>query len=961
MHRLGFYLGLLLCGSSPLCGYSAPPGVGAVDQSANDLPGSQSELGSSTLQWIGELASPEYSLRREAFMKLWEAGTAALPAVRAAAADADQQIAGTARVLELLLKLEIRPRDNAELAELLQMSRQAMHRAIMSLAEKGHWRLATELLRSNESVLDAYRKSGRSEWLCMVVQSAFDQGDALLAWPIVQQLLDPVQSQWIAARMELDFAPSAAPADVDSQALALLFRNQFEQAWALNPSPSVQLRIIFLSGRWEWLQNDSLRALYGSGDSHSIAGRAKQAAYAYLAEDIDHSQELLAEVLTELDIAAAQQAADPVANPLAPPTAEPQPPLLPAAKPNALQQQIAGSVDTGKEELLVALLICGQGDAVHKLLKVDDDRKNLVYFGVRLDYDRALSAFGLKSDFSDYDAWLDKTLEELLPTLKGAGPARSFDNFQHLCELASLMVAMGRVDEGLRLYGKLIDATHSVPEAYREQTWTSLANLGRQTQFRSHLIRLLDRRDSELTPEVRKRFFTALFPEWYSIAPALWQTAPPQLIQRPSASDQPEQLESNHANAEPPKSHPLRPQLLVERRWELMERLWRYDRGLISENPSAPLVENWLKNAMRDASQIDESGSTSASHALARIALHMGLKSLAMVIAKSGKGRSAISEVAEVTMLNKDYAAANVLWESAIRSDPWRHDWILQDITALAMVGEQEKSQLLERSRWLRPLAVQRSGAAYWTMAVNLQEEGAIEQARDYAYAAFAQLDVDNPQLLPTGRTYADILQELEDYARSADVHRATNLMLLNQSGTGYQLSTLQHVVSEEFLARAVAELDMGNVEEALRAVERFEHLRPAGIEICEHTYRRLLKNGQQSAAEQLLERCSQRMLEHLVRWPKDAGSHNNLAWMFARCNVRLDEALEHAERAVALADSAPTYIDTLAETHYRLGHYDEALRFAEKCAALDPRHDHYRKQLHRFRQVDRTQATPVE
>ena len=937
-------LGLVLvscCASSH--SWAAPPDDARAADANNQPQPADAGADQRHQDWVSDLAAPEYNSRRDAFMSLWEQGSSALPAVRRAAGDADQQIAAAARVLELLLRLEISPKDNAELAELLQTSRVALHRAIMSLAEKGHWRLAEELLRSNESMLEAYRKSGRCEWLCMVVQSAYEQGDVRKAWPILQQLLSPVQAEWIAVQAGIPPQATAHKRDVDSQALAFLFRKEYDKAWQLQPSMAIQQRIIFLSGRWQWLQNDALRAAMGSAAGQTLEARAKQAAYAYLANEVQQSDETLQAVLKEL----AERG----------PASADQPPAEEEPKP-ALRRPVRAEdlLERRTQELIVALLICGQGDAVRELISQDKQRENLMYYGVRLEYDRALAAFGLSADLSGYDAWLDATMIALAPTLRKAGAGRGIDEFQQLCELSAFLVSMGKVQEGLRLYEKLMDATVAAPEAQRDESWSYLATQGRQTQFRSHLIRLLDKRDGDLSPEARNRFFTVLYPEWRTIASSLWNTAPPELVQRfagqpPSSEASPTQEPQSETKPKPPSAR------RQARRWELMERLWRFDRELVNEYLSQALVENWLKSAHREASQIEDATVAATSASMSDIAMRLGLRASALSFAKAGKGRSALADVAEIYMHEKSFENASLLWEGAIRSDPWRHDWLLQNISALSMIGEQEKAQALEDSRWLRPLAVERPGAAYWTIAVNLQETGLTEQARDYAYAAFIQQAPDSPQFLSTTRTYAQILQDMDDFSTSADVHRAGNLMLLSQFNPGYPLATLQHIVSEEFLARALSEIDAGDIPSALNRIERFEQLRPSGIEICEHAYPRLVKRGAQADADRLLERCSSRMLKHLEQWPQDAGSHNNLAWMYARCERHLDEALKHAQLAVELSEDAPTYIDTLAETHFRLGHLDEALRLAEKCTALDPRHDHYQQQLQRFREARRAHS----
>jgi tetratricopeptide (TPR) repeat protein len=275
-------------------------------------------------------------------------------------------------------------------------------------------------------------------------------------------------------------------------------------------------------------------------------------------------------------------------------------------------------------------------------------------------------------------------------------------------------------------------------------------------------------------------------------------------------------------------------------------------------------------------------------------------------------------------------------------------------------LGEDDKAQTLEASRWLRPLAADRLGFSYVQVASSLNEAGRHALASEYGQAAFAMYDPDSSQFIQSAREYSESLRELEDFSTCAKVHRAANLMLLQERNLGYPLVALQHFVADAFLTQAIAEVDAGHIDTAWDCIARFEKLRPAGIEICELTYPRLVRQGQQAAADQLLERCSQRMLGHLQKWPDDAGSHNNLAWMFARCNQRLDEARQHAEIAVKLSEGAPTYIDTLAEILFRQGEIDRAIELAEQCIRLDPRHFHYRKQLDLFRTARRDQQSPT-
>jgi hypothetical protein len=63
-------------------------------------------------------------------------------------------------------------------------------------------------------------------------------------------------------------------------------------------------------------------------------------------------------------------------------------------------------------------------------------------------------------------------------------------------------------------------------------------------------------------------------------------------------------------------------------------------------------------------------------------------------------------------------------------------------------------------------------------------------------------------------------------------------------------------------------------------------------------------------------------------------GALNNLAWMLAMRQERLDEALDLAEQAVD-AMPTPTFIDTLGFVHFQRGEYDEAIRAYERSVGM--------------------------
>ena len=92
--------------------------------------------------------------------------------------------------------------------------------------------------------------------------------------------------------------------------------------------------------------------------------------------------------------------------------------------------------------------------------------------------------------------------------------------------------------------------------------------------------------------------------------------------------------------------------------------------------------------------------------------------------------------------------------------------------------------------------------------------------------------------------------------------------------------------------------------------------------------------------------------IEHAARFPFDATSCNNLAWVAAMNGQRLDEALQLSELAVYVEPDSAIYRDTLAEVLFQLGRKEEALQVEESCVLDDPSQWHLHQQIEKYREA---------
>jgi predicted Zn-dependent protease len=87
-----------------------------------------------------------------------------------------------------------------------------------------------------------------------------------------------------------------------------------------------------------------------------------------------------------------------------------------------------------------------------------------------------------------------------------------------------------------------------------------------------------------------------------------------------------------------------------------------------------------------------------------------------------------------------------------------------------------------------------------------------------------------------------------------------------------------------------------------------------------------------------------------LARIGPDAGALNDLAWFLAKHNLFLPQALQAAERAVALSPREAGILDTLAEVHFRMGHPGQAIALEARVLAMKPRNQVLKDHLARYR-----------
>lgn len=144
----------------------------------------------------------------------------------------------------------------------------------------------------------------------------------------------------------------------------------------------------------------------------------------------------------------------------------------------------------------------------------------------------------------------------------------------------------------------------------------------------------------------------------------------------------------------------------------------------------------------------------------------------------------------------------------------------------------------------------------------------------------------------------------------------------------------------------AVARQD---VEEVRAQVEQLFRLDPIDIDLGEKVLEAMREAGMKELALEILERIYQAGNSHLEKFPLDVGMANNLAWVLALSDHRLDDALRLSKRAVFYEPDSTVYRDTLAEVLFRLDRKSEAIAIEKACLLDDPSEWHVHEQIMRF------------
>jgi tetratricopeptide (TPR) repeat protein len=875
------------------------------------------EGGDAAARLVEQLAEPEFALRRRAFHKLWELGGDAVPVLQQAQAASNRQVADSVNVLLVLHRLGIR-RGDASLNSMVDLLTNLTAERLLELCRGGQWTLAGELLKNSEHLRVSFREDYEAFTLNRIVETALEQGELELAWPIITALGTAETTAWLSHRVGFP-SPLLDSDDREAQVVQLYFSGEVERALELTQMPARLVPMTTRSFTWSRLADDNFQnALLGPRST--VATVAARAVLYDLAGDVKRSQEIWDELLP------AKSEGDETA------------PELDSVAVAALEMlrdfgdPMRGNI-ASRNQLIVALLMAGQGDAVERYLEESNSSWAYTFYAARSRYDKAFAQLGLDAELSEFDQWLD-VQRRLIPTLLGGGNALSTGPTIEAARVASALVGLGESEKAERLVRMMADVAKDKKQ---------LANI----IWQENIVRWLSRHESRalcmkvameyfstMEPDCQAAVLEGLFPEFGKAAAALYQTAPVAAVERDGITP-----------------------------WQLLEYLHVWDRESLG-GQADHLIAGWLRAAKQrlPPNTLDADSLT----ALAKTAIGMGMENLALEILAVDLAELHGSETLNLHWLTtaeihlrrlEPHRALELLRSIRVDRGYAYQPAMVSEVEALRQLGEFDRADQLNKSRWVRMLGNPwYYGANFYEASRHYSKRGEYRESLEYAEPAFLFAETSGRFLYWAMTEYATTAEELDDHRLSANVLRAAMVEALQPYSpcvqflisNGY-ISSLRYAISKERLSRAAACVKDGQIDEARRHLDVTASLQPLDIEAVIQCYPPLVEQGEAVFAEELFSRYEHALEQQIAAWPNDSTSLNNLAWMYSQCNRKLSEGKALAQRAVALSPSSPVFLDTLAELQYRSGQVQVAIESMRTCVRLDPRKKHYRENLVRF------------
>jgi tetratricopeptide (TPR) repeat protein len=267
---------------------------------------------------------------------------------------------------------------------------------------------------------------------------------------------------------------------------------------------------------------------------------------------------------------------------------------------------------------------------------------------------------------------------------------------------------------------------------------------------------------------------------------------------------------------------------------------------------------------------------------------------------------------------------------------------------ALTHLGREKEGRELMELSLLLPLA---DDSERYEFAEQLQKAALNDLAQQQHDMILHTGDFSGWELGNVTRMMAHRASQQGDDLAAANLWERSTLPCLRDN-TGF-VDTAAYLGVPHLIHRIRARglLKAGKFDQALEELRLCEEYLPGDINLPLEMAAALREANREKDLIDLVERALQSQESILANYPRAALIHNSAAWMLARCRLKLDVALAHAQKAVELEPNSTAILDTLAETYFQLGQKDQAIATIRSCIELEPTNNRHKSQLKRFEQ----------
>ncbi|HLW66727.1 MAG TPA: hypothetical protein VKS79_15540 [Gemmataceae bacterium] len=396
----------------------------------------------------------------------------------------------------------------------------------------------------------------------------------------------------------------------------------------------------------------------------------------------------------------------------------------------------------------------------------------------------------------------------------------------------------------------------------------------------------------------------------------------------------------------------LRQKYPQEKLADTLKRLRSIDNGTMPKNELAEL----MKSSSPNTNWIPQASLGTAFESIALTVFFLEDPELAKTLLNHSNWQDHATSTAKVLLA--DTLAGAKQWQAA--ADAYKKIWD-QDTSAplpvflhgwaLTQLGQKEEGQ-----KWMarahRMILGSESGRYYFHLALvqrGFQEDAKREviirrQLGALGSSFYSRVLQDAVRLAEDAGRYAEAAAFQEQYVLR---FVATNSSLMYRAG-------YSRLTSEIHILRAKAYLREGKKEDAFREMELARQLQALHLKGPIALVPELERAAEKERADAYFEDVYKKWQQVCAHYPNCADAHNHVAWLTARCRRHLDEGLEHARKAVALAPYETMYLDTMAEVQFQRGAKKEAIELMKKCLKMPTGNlGFYQQQLRRFERGD--------